>query len=108
MQHPNESAYTLDTVPDTEPLLAHDPASYGALPRSPSPARLLLAAALRMAALFLVATLVLGGTLFLALPTLDPCVSSLPLSPRSPPTASIVPSSTYPNRSMISRHSTAS
>lgn len=75
--HPNTSEYTLDTVHDTDPLLQQDDQSfYGATQRSPrtSPARLLLSATLRMAALFLVATLVLGGTLFLALPSLEPYV----------------------------------
>ena len=79
--HPNTSEYTLDTVHDTDPLLQDDTPLYGSTqPRAPSPARLLLSAALRMAALFLFATLVLGGTLFLALPTLEPSVS---FSPRS-------------------------
>jgi hypothetical protein len=69
MHHPNPSEYTLDTVRDTDPLLPDESRP------TRSPARLLLATALRMAALFIVATLLLGGTLFLALPTLQPSVS---------------------------------
>ena len=112
MLHQNTSEYTLDTVHDTAPLLQDSPSFYGSHdthPR-PSPTRLLLAAALRMAALFLVASLLLGGTLFLALPTLDPCVylpyNTVPWLILPP--ATTVCSSTYPNHSMISRHSTAS
>lgn len=77
MHHSNTSEYTLNTVHDTDPLLPQDDTSfYGSTQDSPRPSstRLLLSAALRMAAIFLVATLLLGGTLFLALPTLSPCV----------------------------------
>ena len=79
--HSNTSEYTLDTVHDTDPLIQDDASFYGSTQptRGPSPARLLLSAALRMAALFLFSTLVLGGTLFLALPTLEPSVPSFPM-----------------------------
>ncbi|KAG9315091.1 hypothetical protein JVU11DRAFT_4203 [Chiua virens] len=75
MRHTNDSQYTLDTVQESQPLLTQDHGDdYGAVQpqHRPSPSRLLFNAALRMAALFLLSTLLLGGTLFLTLPTLDP------------------------------------
>ena len=82
LHHANGSEYTLRTVhyedaPDTPttPLLDITPApAYGATPRSPtqpSTRRLLVNAALKMSAIFVISTLVLGGTLWLALPTLE-------------------------------------
>jgi hypothetical protein len=91
MHHQNASAYTLTTVhPDDDPevmefaddrapLLTPDSeagSSYGATPaRSQAPhtssPRLLLKAAIRMAAVFILSTILLGGTLWLTLPTLD-------------------------------------
>ncbi|KIK62387.1 hypothetical protein GYMLUDRAFT_164681 [Collybiopsis luxurians FD-317 M1] len=58
------------------PLLTPATPSYGAtMPRSPGTARsskkLIFNAALKMAAIFVVSTLLLGGTLWLALPTLE-------------------------------------
>jgi hypothetical protein len=86
--HHNASTYTLATIHG--PLSANSVAqsdrcslltpaaatpSYGAtFPRSPtvpSPRRTVINAALKMAALFLVSTLVLGGMLWFALPTLE-------------------------------------
>ncbi|KAN0093071.1 hypothetical protein V8E55_003855 [Tylopilus felleus] len=86
MHHSNTSEYTLNTVHDTDRLLPQDDTSfYGSTQDSPRPSstRLLLSAALRMAAIFLVATLLLGGTLFLALPTLSPDDRSLLHIPKS-------------------------
>ncbi|KAG2148992.1 uncharacterized protein EDB93DRAFT_352445 [Suillus bovinus] len=90
MHHQNASAYTLTTVhpddpeimeftDDRAPLLPPDSEAgsiYGATsahshaPHTSSP-RLLLKAAIRMAAVFILSTILLGGTLWLTLPTLD-------------------------------------
>ncbi|KAJ3775777.1 hypothetical protein FB446DRAFT_376309 [Lentinula raphanica] len=77
----NASVYTLATVNDEQtsahaPLLTPSTPSYGAtMPRSPGTARssrkLILNATLKMAAIFLVSTVILGTTLWLALPTLE-------------------------------------
>ncbi|KAG2341434.1 hypothetical protein BDR05DRAFT_914585 [Suillus weaverae] len=90
MHHQNASAYTLTTVhsddpeimefsDDRAPLLAPDSEAgsiYGATPahsQAPhtSSPRLLLKAAIRMAAVFILSTILLGGILWLTLPTLD-------------------------------------
>jgi uncharacterized membrane protein YdjX (TVP38/TMEM64 family) len=90
MHHQNASAYTLTTVhpddpeimefaDDRAPLLAPDSEAgsfYGATPahsQAPhiSSPRLLLKAAIRMAAVFILSTILLGGTLWLTLPILD-------------------------------------
>lgn len=101
--HPNRSEYSLATVDIHTPLApspapsvytrlipqnatsAH-PTSYGSTappePHAPPPPasrrRVLLVAGLRMAAIFIVSCCVLGGTLWLALPTLEPCVPAPP------------------------------
>lgn len=80
----NASVYTLATVNDLDdeqdsvhaPLLTPLTPSYGAtMPHSPGPARnsrkLILNATLKMAAIFVISTALLGGTLWLALPTLE-------------------------------------
>ena len=95
--HPNSSSYTLRTIPtngsDSPPSSPTDPLNplhtnvsrnYGSTPTSarfpppspgvPSSRRPLLNAAIKMAVLFVVSCLVLGGTLWLALPTLDESV----------------------------------
>jgi hypothetical protein len=84
--HSNSSAYTLATVHTDDmlspvhtpasPLLTPNSASYGAtFPRSPGVApnsrKLLFNAALKMCTIFVVSTLLLGGTLWIALPTLE-------------------------------------
>jgi len=86
--HLNSSAYTLATVhTDDElpyspshtpatPLLPPNSASYGAtFPRSPgvplNSRKLIFNAALKMSTIFLVSTLLLGGILWTALPTLE-------------------------------------
>lgn len=88
--HSNSSAYTLATVhfvdepaysptalSPTTPLLTPAPnSSYGAtFPRSPgvptNSRKLIFNAALKMSTIFVVSTLLLGGTLWLALPTLE-------------------------------------
>ena len=100
LQHSNASAYTLATIPrpassssprslspvsvrshgsDRSPLLRSDESessTYGAtMPMSPnaniSSRKILLNAGIKMAVLFVVSTLVLGGTLWLALPPLE-------------------------------------
>lgn len=75
----NISAYSLATVHDmpspsaSTSLLSHtDEPQYGTTrPAGPSNKRILFTATLKMAAIFVVSTLFLGGTLWLALPTLD-------------------------------------
>ncbi|KAH8117813.1 hypothetical protein DFH11DRAFT_1504137 [Phellopilus nigrolimitatus] len=97
-QHSNASAYTLATIPrpgsstprslspaslrsndtDRSPLLGLNTpsSSYGTGPPSSpggnvSSRKLLLNAGMKMAVLFIISTVVLGGTLWLALPTLE-------------------------------------
>ena len=88
----NASIYTLATVPPhtppltssleanpppsaISPLFSPDARAYGSIrsnsSRSRSPRKALFTAALKMAAIFLISTLLLGGTLWLALPTID-------------------------------------
>ncbi|KAK0470024.1 uncharacterized protein EV420DRAFT_1497987 [Desarmillaria tabescens] len=77
----NASVYTLDTVhqsdyedDDLTPLRSAGAPSYGALPHSPSrpsSRRVIFNATLKMAAIFVVSTIFLGGTLWLALPTVE-------------------------------------
>lgn len=77
----NASMYTLDTVNDEEhdrysdssPLLSPATPSYGAtFPRSPpSSAKIIFNATLKMACIFIISSIFLGGTLWLALPTLE-------------------------------------
>jgi len=96
-QHANTSSYTLRSIPmdDSDnqspstvdlntPLRSATSPNYGAtspfLPRSPgvpSSRRPLLNAAIKMAALFVISCLVLGGTLWLALPRLEELVPTL-------------------------------
>jgi hypothetical protein len=86
--HPNDSTYTLATVhsqssslaDDHEPLLtpALPSPSYGAtFPRSPSlpsSRKVILNATIKMASIFVISTIVLGGTLWLTLPPLEESV----------------------------------
>lgn len=84
MLHSNDSMYTLHTVVEQDddsthssPLLDGDRPTYGATTPSQHPhssGRLIFNATLKMACIFLVSTLLLGGTLWLALPTLEECV----------------------------------
>ncbi|KAK0495279.1 hypothetical protein EDD18DRAFT_1171477 [Armillaria luteobubalina] len=77
----NASVYTLDTVhqsdyedDDLTPLRSAAAPSYGVLPHSPSRTssrRVIFNATLKMAAIFVVSTIFLGGTLWLALPTVE-------------------------------------
>jgi hypothetical protein len=84
-QHSNQSVYTLDTVADDEraSLIGHsDTSTYGTTEQPqtstrPSSKKLIFHATLKMAAIFIVSTLLLGGTLWLALPTLEECVRVL-------------------------------
>ena len=75
----NGSAYTLDTVhfsrPPTPSSHSSTP-SYGSIPHSdrtpPSSSRdIIVRAGLKMTLIFAVSCVILGGTLWLALPTLD-------------------------------------
>jgi len=75
----NGSAYTLDTVhfsrPPT-PSSHRSTPSYGSIPHSDStppsrPRDIIVRAGLKMALIFVVSCVILGGTLWLALPTLD-------------------------------------
>ncbi|KAF8515389.1 oxalate transporter [Hysterangium stoloniferum] len=98
--HPNSSQYTLRTIHDDDgaevevdvstPLPSASPTTpnYGTIfplrsPGVPSIRRPLFNAALKMAVLFVVSTLVLGGTLWLALPTLDEADRPLLRIPKS-------------------------
>ncbi|KAK7051101.1 hypothetical protein VNI00_005213 [Paramarasmius palmivorus] len=77
LSHANSSVYTLDTVriDDHAPLITPQTPSYGAtVPRSPtrpSSRKLVFNATLKMACIFLLSSLLLGGILWLALPTLE-------------------------------------
>ena len=87
----NSSAYSLATVHDPSPtptqhtsLLSPSAADqrYGAVPPSqPSTRRILFNATLKMAVIFILSTALLGATLWLALPTLEECVSFIVSSP---------------------------
>ena len=124
--HSNASAYTLatvrdddddgdgDTAPLLSPLTPREP-SYGTAPLSPAvhnnSRRIIFNAALKMGVIFLVSSLFLGGTLWLALPTLDECapVSLFPLplaDPRVHP-GMIGPSSVSQSRSLSCKISTS-
>jgi hypothetical protein len=74
----NDSMHTLHTMVEEDAsstLLDSNPGpSYGATPpsqRPPSSGRVVFNAMLKMACLFIISTALLGGTLWLALPTLD-------------------------------------
>ncbi|KAF8659051.1 hypothetical protein AX16_001923 [Volvariella volvacea WC 439] len=98
--HPNTSSYTLRTVGsyssdiadaesyrDSSPLLSPVNPNYGAtLPLSPSrqsSRRIIANATLKMACIFIISTAFLGGTLWLALPTLEEADRSLLRIPKS-------------------------
>jgi hypothetical protein len=85
--HANESAYTLATVQhendESSSLLSTSSSqlssmSYGTTPIHPphQTRRVIFNATLKMAVIFFVSCLFLGGILWVALPTLDPYVSS--------------------------------
>ena len=78
----NASVYTLNTLDyredassDTAHLVSPENPSYGSTfprhPCIPPSARIIFNATLKMAVVFIVSTVLLGGTLWLALPTLD-------------------------------------
>lgn len=79
----NGSVYTMNTLgyrdedsnTDGSCLVAPDTPTYGAtFPRSPClppSARVIFNATLKMAVVFIISTILLGGTLWLALPTLE-------------------------------------
>ncbi|GLB40611.1 putative SNARE associated Golgi protein [Lyophyllum shimeji] len=79
--HANHSCYTLDTVhcddhDDRSPLLTPATPSYGTAnyphsPSRPSSRKIILNATLKMAAIFVVSTLLLSASLWLALPKLE-------------------------------------
>ncbi|KAI9462132.1 oxalate transporter [Russula earlei] len=75
--HPNESAYTLATVhtDESSSLSSSSPSvSYGTTPLHPPhhARRVVVNATLKMAAIFLLSSIFLGGTLWISLPILDP------------------------------------
>lgn len=93
--HTNNSQYTLATVHDGDaatdiddddehasllPSFARNRASYGSTPLAPAAPhnsrRLIFNAALKMGLIFFFSTAILGGVLWLALPTLDESVRS--------------------------------
>lgn len=88
--HSNYSSYTLNTVNhddhnDRSPLLTPTTPAYGAAnfphtPSRPSSRKVIFNATLKMACIFAVSSIVLGGTLWLALPTLDEQVLFLGIS----------------------------
>ncbi|RDB30948.1 Transmembrane protein 41B [Hypsizygus marmoreus] len=89
-QHDNYSIYTLATVDhdDRSPLLSPSTPSYGTsnyphTPSRPSSRKVILNATLKMACIFIFSTLVLGGTLWLALPTLEEADRPLLRIPKS-------------------------
>jgi len=78
---PNESSYTLATVhhPDTDEstsLLSSSSPSYGSAPvHTPHHTRrIIFNATCKMALVFTLSCIILGGTLWIALPTLEPYV----------------------------------
>lgn len=83
--HTNNSQYTLATVNDDErasllsPSFARSRDSYGAAPLTHTAPhnsrRLIFNAALKMGLIFTLSTAVLGGVLWLALPTLEESVA---------------------------------
>ncbi|KJA23008.1 hypothetical protein HYPSUDRAFT_66722 [Hypholoma sublateritium FD-334 SS-4] len=79
--------YTLNTIDDDHaPLLTPATPDYGAaFPRTPRPSstRVIFRATLKMACIFVVSTLFLGGTLWLALPTLEEADRPLLRIPKS-------------------------
>ncbi|KXN85858.1 Transmembrane protein 41B [Leucoagaricus sp. SymC.cos] len=93
--HNNDSMYTLHTVVEEDepesttisPLLTHStPATYGAATPSHQPSssrRVIFNATLKMAIIFVVSTALLGGTLWLALPTLEEADRPLLRIPKS-------------------------
>ncbi|KAH9958559.1 hypothetical protein BC827DRAFT_1261240 [Russula dissimulans] len=76
MIHSNESAYTLATVQleESSSLLSSESASYGTTPVHPPhhARKVIFNATLKMAVIFLLSCIVLGGTLWISLPTLEP------------------------------------
>jgi hypothetical protein len=74
---PNESAYTLATVRDTDEftslLSPSSPSSYGTAPIHPPhhTRRIVFNATCKMALIFILSCIFLGGTLWIALPTLE-------------------------------------
>jgi hypothetical protein len=77
--HSNESAYTLATVHESSSLLHESSSapsvSYGTAPVHQPPhhtRRVIFNATLKMALLFVLSCIFLGGTLWIALPTLEP------------------------------------
>ncbi|KAL0954761.1 hypothetical protein HGRIS_003712 [Hohenbuehelia grisea] len=85
-QHSNGSSYTLTSVQedDRSPLISPNAPSYGVAARNPpSTRKLVFNATLKMAAIFVVSTAVLGTTLWLALPPLEPDDRPMLRIPRS-------------------------
>jgi len=77
--HSNESAYTLATVQlqdseESSSLLSSSSFSYGTTPVHPPhhARKVIFNATLKMAVIFLLSCVVLGGTLWISLPTLEP------------------------------------
>ena len=79
---PNESAYTLATVDHTDTdeftslLSPSSPSSYGSAPVHPPhhARRVVFNATCKMALIFTLSCIFLGGTLWIVLPTLEPYV----------------------------------
>ncbi|KAJ7674182.1 hypothetical protein B0H17DRAFT_1082459 [Mycena rosella] len=76
LAHQNPSEYTLQNVGDSTPINTPTTPSYGATfgpdgGHRPSSRRLIFNAALKMACVFLLSTVVLGSILWIALPTLE-------------------------------------
>ena len=122
--HPNESAYTLATVQhdnesnESSSLLSsssHTSIAYGTTPIHP-PHRtrtVIFNATLKMALIFVVSCIFLGGILWVALPTLDPYVNPpfytpLALFYTSPPSERIALYFTYQSLFPTFRISTTS
>ncbi|KAJ7475674.1 hypothetical protein FB451DRAFT_1244199 [Mycena latifolia] len=76
LTHQNASEYTLQNVGDSTPINTPTTPSYGSTfgpdgGHRPSSRRLILNATLKMAAVFVVSTVLLGSILWIALPTLE-------------------------------------
>ncbi|KAJ7052511.1 hypothetical protein C8F01DRAFT_1221861 [Mycena amicta] len=72
LAHTNASEYTLQTISDHTPLNTPITPSYGSMaPERLSSRRLIFNATLKMAAMFLISSALLGSLLWIALPTLE-------------------------------------
>ena len=101
---PNESAYSLATVQNTDPdefsslISPSSPPSYGSAPIHPPhhARRVVFNATCKMVLIFTLSCIFLGGTLWITLPTLEPYVYFLLCLPR-------IFTSTFPSKERTAR-----